>query len=104
MFKWLTKVVGTANERTLKKLQPLVVKVNELEDKTRKYTDAQLREKTAQFREKVAEGTSLDELLPSAFAVCREAAWRVMGMRHYDVQLIGGMVLHQGKIAEMKTG
>ncbi|TNF27478.1 MAG: preprotein translocase subunit SecA [Deltaproteobacteria bacterium] len=104
MLKWMTKVFGTANERTIKKLKPLVVKVNELEEKTRKYTDAQLQAKTAQFKEKVEQGASLDELLPSAFAVVREAAWRRMGMRHYDVQLIGGIVLHQGKIAEMKTG
>jgi len=104
MLKWMTKVFGTANERTIKKLKPLVVKVNELEDKTRKYTDAQLQAKTAQFKEKIDQGANLDELLPSAFAVVREAAWRRMGMRHYDVQLIGGIVLHQGKIAEMKTG
>ncbi|PIE19160.1 MAG: preprotein translocase subunit SecA [Proteobacteria bacterium] len=104
MFKWMTKVFGTANERTIKKLKPLVVKVNELEDKTRKYSDAQLQAKTAQFRQKLDQGANVDDLLPSAFAVVREAAWRRMGMRHYDVQLIGGMVLHGGKIAEMKTG
>ena len=104
MFKWMTKVFGTANERTIKRLKPLVVKVNELEDKTRKYTDAQLQAKTGELRTKLDQGATLDDILPTAFAVVREAAWRRLGMRHYDVQLIGGIVLHQGKIAEMKTG
>ncbi len=104
MKKFLTKVFGTANERTLKKIQPLVVRINELEERTKKNSDDELRAKTAMFREKVANGAELDELLPSAFAVVREAGWRLMGMRHYDVQMVGGIVLHQGKIAEMKTG
>ncbi len=104
MFKWLTKVFGTANERTIKRLKPLVVKINELEDKVSKLDDAALQAKTAEFREKIDKGASLDELLPSVFAVVREASKRRLGMRHYDVQMLGGMVLHQGKIAEMRTG
>ena len=104
MFKWLTKVFGTANERTIKRLKPLVVKINELEDKVSKLDDAKLQAKTAEFREKLDQGADLDELLPSVFAVVREASKRRLGMRHYDVQLLGGMVLHQGKIAEMRTG
>jgi preprotein translocase subunit SecA len=104
MFKWLTRVFGTANERTIKRLKPLVVKINELEEKTAKLDDAKLQAKTAEFKEKIDQGASLDELLPSVFAVVREASKRRLGMRHYDVQMIGGMVLHQGKIAEMRTG
>jgi preprotein translocase subunit SecA len=104
MFKWLTKVFGTANERTIKRIKPLVVKINELEDKISKLDDAKLQAKTAEFKEKIDQGASLDELLPSVFAVVREASKRRLGMRHYDVQMIGGIVLHQGKIAEMRTG
>ena len=104
MFKWLTKVFGTANERTIKRLKPLVVKINELEEKTAKLDDAKLQAKTAEFREKIDQGADLDELLPSVFAVVREAGKRRLNMRHYDVQMIGGIVLHQGKIAEMRTG
>ncbi|HRE89443.1 MAG TPA: preprotein translocase subunit SecA, partial [Myxococcota bacterium] len=104
MFKWLTKVFGTANERTIKRIKPLVVKINELEEKVAKLDDAKLQAKTAEFREKLDQGSPLDELLPSAFAVVREASKRRLGMRHYDVQMIGGIVLHQGKIAEMRTG
>jgi len=104
MFKWLTRVFGTANERTIKRLKPLVVKINELEDKIAKLDDAKLQAKTAEFREKLDQGASLEDFLPTAFAVVREASKRRLGMRHYDVQLMGGMVLHQGKIAEMRTG
>ncbi|MCC6624811.1 MAG: preprotein translocase subunit SecA, partial [Deltaproteobacteria bacterium] len=104
MFKWLTKLFGTANERTIKRIQPLVVRINELEDKTAKLSDAELQGRTAQFKEKIANGSPLDDLLPSVFATVREASKRRLGMRHYDVQLIGGIVLHQGKIAEMRTG
>jgi len=104
MFKWLTKVFGTSNERTIKRLKPLLVKINELEEKTAKLDDAKLQAKTAEFREKLDKGADLDELLPSVFAVVREAGKRRLNMRHYDVQMIGGMVLHQGKIAEMRTG
>src|SRR3954447_8922770 len=100
----LAKVFGTQNERELKKIRPIVDQVNALEPSTRVLTDAQLRDKTAEFKTRVANGEALDDLLPEAFAVVREAGRRVLNMRHFDVQLIGGCVLHQGKIAEMKTG
>src|SRR4051812_25418179 len=100
----LAKVVGTQNERELKRLRPIVAQVNALEPSVRSLTDEQLRGKTTAFRERVAKGETLDDILPEAFAVVREGGRRVMNMRHYDVQLIGGMVLHAGKIAEMKTG
>ncbi len=104
MLGLIEKVIGSANDRAIKRIRPLVQRINELEPKVSKYTDAQLQAKTAEFKAKIAQGTTLDELLPIAFAVVREAGKRVMGMRHYDVQLIGGIVLHQGKIAEMRTG
>ncbi len=104
MVNWFKRMFGTANERTLKQIQPLVEQVNQLESKMAGYSDAQLQGKTGEFKQKLANGASLDEILPSAFAVMREAGKRVLGMRHYDVQLVGGTVLHQGKIAEMKTG
>jgi preprotein translocase subunit SecA len=100
----LRKIVGSKNERELKQMQPLVDKVNALEADFQALDDQALVAKTDEFRKRLAEGESLDDLLPEAFAVVREAAVRVLGMRHFDVQLIGGMVLHQGKIAEMKTG
>ena len=100
----LTKIFGSKNERVLKQIQPLVEKINSLETDIQKLDDTALAAKTVSFRERAAKGESLDELLPEAFAVTREAARRVIGERHYDVQLIGGVVLHQGKIAEMKTG
>jgi preprotein translocase subunit SecA len=117
--KILTKIFGTANERTIKRLIPAVTTINALEAEIKELTDDQLRAKTVDFRariaarlegltdaeeRKAAECAALDELLPEAFAVAREAGWRAVEMRHFDVQLIGGMVLHQGKIAEMKTG
>jgi preprotein translocase subunit SecA len=100
----ITKVFGSKHERDVKRLRPRVAEVNAFEPKLRPLTDEALRAKTAEFRERLAGGASLDDLLPEAFAVVREAARRVLAMRHYDVQLIGGMVLHQGKIAEMRTG
>ena len=100
----LTKLIGSKNERELKKLVPLVDLINKREPEMKALSDSQLSAKTAEFRERVARGESLQDLLPEAFAVCREAGRRVLEMRHFDVQLIGGMVLHQGKIAEMKTG
>src|SRR5437762_2495620 len=100
----LAKVIGTQNERDLKKLRPLVEEINALEPAVAPLSDEQLRGKTAEFRHRLAEGASIDELLPEAFAVVREAGRRVLNMRHFDVQLIGGAVLHKGKIAEMKTG
>jgi preprotein translocase subunit SecA len=100
----LTKVFGNKNERVLKQLYPIVDKINRLEPEVQKLDDAALAAKTVDFKERVAKGEPLDDLLPEAFAVTREAGHRVLGERHYDVQLIGGIVLHQGKIAEMKTG
>ena len=101
---FLAKVIGTQNERDLKKLRPVVTQVNALESSIRPLSDDALRGKTAEFKARVANGEPLDDILPEAFAVVREAGWRVLNMRHFDVQLIGGTVLHQGRIAEMKTG
>src|SRR5438128_1640626 len=100
----LAKVIGTQNERDLKKLRPVVVRVNAFEPSISALSDERLRGKTADFRQRVANGEALDDLLPEAFAVVREAGRRVVNMRHFDVQLIGGAVLHRGAIAEMKTG
>ncbi len=118
----ISKVFGTANDRAIKRLVPIVKQVNDLESSIESLTDDQLREKTAEFRQRIAdaikgidpktdpealiaaEKSALDALMPEAFAVCREASRRAVGMRHFDVQLIGGSILHQGKIAEMKTG
>ena len=100
----LAKVIGTQNERELKRLAPRVAAINALEPQIQALGDQQLRDRTAEFRSRVAAGESLDDLLVEAFAVVREAGRRVLNMRHFDVQLIGGMVLHTGRIAEMKTG
>ncbi|HYS06056.1 MAG TPA: preprotein translocase subunit SecA [Candidatus Dormibacteraeota bacterium] len=100
----LKKIVGTKNERELRKLQPRVAAINLLEPGVRLLTDDQIRARTLELKQRVQEGASLDDVLPEAFALCREAGRRTVGMRHFDVQLIGGMVLHHGKIAEMKTG
>ena len=100
----LTRVFGSRNERQLRQLNRIVAKINALEPEIQKLSDDQLKAKTPEFRERIAAGEALDKVLPEAFAVCREASQRVLGMRHYDVQLIGGMVLHLGKIAEMRTG
>ncbi|UYB51611.1 preprotein translocase subunit SecA [Xanthomonas sp. AM6] len=100
----LTRVFGSRNERQLRQLHRIVAKVNALEPEMEQLSDAQLQAKTPELRGRIAGGESLDKVLPEAFAVCREASRRVLGMRHYDVQLIGGMVLHLGKIAEMRTG
>src|SRR5215216_2469687 len=102
--KVLAKVVGTQNERELKRLRPIVDQVGAFESSLQTLSDEQLRGKTIEFRQRLANGDTLDDLLPEAFAVVREAGRRVLNMRHYDVQLIGGMILHAGKIAEMKTG
>jgi len=102
--KLLNKVFGSRNERLVKRMYGAVQTINGLEDSLAQLTDTELRAKTDEFRQRLADGASLDSLLPEAFAVVREAGKRVMGMRHFDVQLIGGMVLHQGKIAEMRTG
>lgn len=100
----LRKVFGTANERDLKAMHPLVARVNELEKETQALTDEALRGKTSSLRSRVGKGEPLDSFLPEAFAVVREASRRALGMRHFDVQLIGGIALHRGHIAEMKTG
>ena len=99
-----TKLFGTRSEREIKKIQPTVDKILALEEEYSALSEAQLRGKTALFKERLAQGETLDDLLPEAFAAIREAAWRVLGMKPYPVQLIGGIVLHQGRIAEMKTG
>ena len=100
----LTRVFGSRNERLLKQLQKNVVKINAFEPKLQKLSDDQLKAKTGELRQRVAAGETLDQVLAEAFAVVREASVRVLGLRHYDVQMVGGMVLHLGKIAEMRTG
>ncbi|MDH5695291.1 MAG: preprotein translocase subunit SecA [Dehalococcoidia bacterium] len=103
MFKWLGGLTDS-NEKELSRLQPLVNLINELEPEFEKLTDAELRAKTDEFKARLKNGSSLDELLPEAYAAVREAAKRTIGLRHFDVQLMGGIALHQGRIAEMKTG
>jgi preprotein translocase subunit SecA len=100
----IKKVIGTKNERVLKKLQPLVEEINSLEPTLEKLNDNELKAKTGEFKERIEKGESLDAILPEAFAVVREVARRTLNMRHFDCQLVGGTVLHQGKIAEMATG
>ncbi|EWH11210.1 preprotein translocase subunit SecA [Catenovulum agarivorans DS-2] len=102
--KILTSIFGSRNDRFIKKLNKVVTQINGLEASLEALSDDELKAKTEEFRKRLAEGETLDSLLPEAFAVCREASKRVLGMRHFDVQLLGGMVLHQGKIAEMRTG
>jgi preprotein translocase subunit SecA len=101
---FIKKIVGSKNERELKKIQPLIQKINQLEREIRPLSDDQLRAKTGEFKERIDSGEALEEILPEAFAVVRETAKRTLGERHFDVQLIGGIVLHEGKIAEMATG
>ncbi|MBM2826256.1 MAG: preprotein translocase, SecA subunit, partial [Dehalococcoidia bacterium] len=103
MLKWLSSILDS-NEKEIKKLQPSVEEINALEPEMKVLSNQELQELTQEFRERLADGESLDDILPEAFAVVREAALRAIGQRHFDVQLIGGMVLHEGKIAEMKTG
>lgn len=100
----LRKVFGSKNDRDVKRMQKAVRSVNALEEQMQALSDEQLQAKTIEFRERLSQGETLNKILPEAFAVCREAGKRVMGMRHFDVQLIGGMALHEGKIAEMRTG
>ena len=103
-MSFLTQIFGSRNQRLLKQYQKTVRQINALEPQMEKLSDAELQAKTPEFKDRLANGQTLDDILPEAFAVCREAAKRVLRMRHFDVQLIGGMVLHQGKIAEMGTG
>ena len=100
----LTKIFGTHSERELKRILPLVDKVESYRDSMKAMSDEQLRDKTKEFKNRLEKGETLDDLLPEAYAVVREAAVRVLGMEHYRVQIIGGIILHQGRIAEMKTG
>lgn len=100
----LSKIFGDANKRTVQKLEPLVANINELESKFERFSLQELKDKTAEFKTKIASGVGLDEILPEAFAAVREAAKRTLGQRHFDAQLMGGTILHQGKISEMQTG
>ncbi|MBE6042429.1 MAG: preprotein translocase subunit SecA, partial [Clostridiales bacterium] len=101
---FMEKLFGTHSQRELKKIEPIVNKVMGYEDEYSKLTDEQLRGKTAEFKQRLAGGETLDDILPEAFATVREAAWRVIGLKPYRVQVIGGIILHQGRIAEMRTG
>src|SRR5436305_6987317 len=100
----LAKVFGTKHDREIKAIRPIVAAINNLEPELKALSDADLAAKTPELKQRLANGASLDDILVEAFAVCREAARRVLNMRHFDVQLIGGVVLHRGRIAEMKTG
>ncbi|HMW01174.1 MAG TPA: preprotein translocase subunit SecA, partial [Acidobacteriota bacterium] len=102
--KLLTRIFGSANERYLKRIRPIVARINDLEPDIQQLTDDQLRAQTVKFKERLDAGESLDDLLPEAFATVREASRRTTTMRHFDVQMIGGIVLHEGRIAEMRTG
>ena len=101
---FLAKIFGSRNDRIVKTMSKAVAKINALEAGIKALSDAEIKAKTVEFRARIEKGATLDSLLPEAFACCREAAFRVLGLRHYDVQMIGGMVLHNGKIAEMRTG
>ncbi len=100
----LKTIFGTKHQREMKVIQPIIDKINQFESTMKSLTDDQLKHKTVEFKERLSKGETLNDILPEAFAVCREASFRVLGMRHYDVQLIGGYVLHKGRIAEMRTG
>ena len=100
----IKKIIGTRNDREIKRIQTVVEEINDWENKIKPLTDEELKGKTQEFKDRILEGASLDDMLPEAFAVVREASWRTLEMRHFDAQMIGGIVLHEGKIAEMKTG
>src|SRR3990170_3465370 len=104
VLKWLTNIIGDSNEKQVKKVEPFVAEINALEGDSQQLDDAGLRAKTDEFRARLEDGEELDDLLPEAFAAVREAAQRAIGQRHFDVQMMGGIILHEGKIAEMKTG
>ena len=99
-----SKIFGNYSEKEVKRIMPIIERINNLESEISNLTDSELAAKTVYFKEELAKGKTLDDILPEAFAVVREASKRVLGMRHFDVQLIGGIILHQGRIAEMKTG
>ena len=103
-MSFLKKIFGDYSTKEIKRIMPIKDKVLALEEEYSKLTDEQLQAKTPEFKERLAKGETLDDILPEAFAACREAAWRVLGMKHYPVQILGGIILHQGRIAEMKTG
>lgn len=103
-MKMIEKVFGTHSERELKRIEPIVDKIESYRDTMRALSDEELRGKTKEYKKRLAEGETLDDLLPEAFATVREAGKRVLNMEHYRVQLIGGIILHQGRIAEMRTG
>lgn len=104
VLDFLTKIFGSSNERILKKIQPIIDQINEFEPQIQALSDTRIGEKTTEFKDRLTKGETLDDILPEAFALVREASVRTLGLRHYDVQLIGGIALHQGTIAEMKTG
>ena len=104
MLGFLKKIIGTKNEREINRLMPVVEKISSLESTISVLSDKQLQSKTAEFKSRLSDGESLDDILPEAFAVVRESSKRVLKMRHFDVQLLGGIILHEGIIAEMKTG
>jgi len=104
ILNFAQKIFGTQNDRELKSIHPLVVRINDLEKSVSALSDPQLQAKTGEFRERIGRGENLDAILPEAFAVVREASKRILGQRHYDVQMVGGITLHRGRIAEMKTG
>ncbi|MBQ9014784.1 MAG: DEAD/DEAH box helicase, partial [Firmicutes bacterium] len=103
-MSFMEKIFGDLNEKEVRKVEKIADKVMALDGQMAALSDDQLREKTQEFKDRIAGGESLDDLLPEAFAVCREGAWRSLGMKHFRVQVIGGIVLHQGRISEMKTG
>ena len=105
MFKSLIeKMIGSYSDREIKRIKPLVDKVLSYDEEYGKLTDEELKAKTPEFISRLANGETLDDILPEAFATVREASWRVIGLKHYPVQIIGGIVLHQGRISEMRTG
>ncbi|HBT49111.1 MAG TPA: preprotein translocase subunit SecA, partial [Caldanaerobacter subterraneus] len=104
MLGLVEKIFGSYSEREVRRLEPIAEKVLSYEDQMARLTDAELRAKTDEFKNRLKNGETLDDILPEAFAVVREAAWRTLKMKHFKVQIIGGIVLHQGRIAEMKTG
>ena len=103
-MKVIDKIFGTHSEREIKRIRPLVEKIESMRPEMMELSDEELRAKTAEFKKRLGEGETLDDLLPEAFAVVREAARRVLNMEHFPVQLMGGIILHQGRIAEMRTG